>query len=115
MLLPVNLRQLQPFLPHMLLHRRIHSQLLADRVARKRPCELISPLGLVFEGCGGLDVLGEGLDGFVVIADCFGDCEGGHCIRLLWKGDGICGGGSRGWKRLIDNGKELTIGLDFSI
>lgn len=79
MLLPINLRQVQSFLPHMLLYRRIHSQLLADGVARKRPSELISPFRFILEGCGGLDVLREGLNGFVIVADRFGNCEGRHC------------------------------------
>ena len=73
MLLSINIGQIKTFLPHVLLHCRVHCQLLADSMSRQRPSELVPPLDLVFEtGCS-LDVLRVRVDALVIATDGFGD------------------------------------------
>lgn len=69
MLLPIGIRQLHTFLAHMFFHCRIHGQFLADGVTGKRPCELITPLDLVFKTAGRLDVDGILVDCLMVVAN----------------------------------------------
>ena len=47
-------------------------------MARKSPSELVAPFDLVFEALGGFDFLGVAVDGFVIVANRFGDGLEGH-------------------------------------
>lgn len=80
MLLPIGIRQLHTFLTHIFFHCRIHGQFLANGVTGKRPSELITPLGLVFETAGGFDVGGILVDCLMVVADCLGNGRSSHFL-----------------------------------
>ena len=73
MLLSVHVGQLLSLLTKLLLHDRVHGQLLTDCMACESPSELVPPFNLLLQGARSLDIFGIQVDGSVVSTNGFGD------------------------------------------
>lgn len=73
MLLPVHVGQLLSLFAKLLLHDRVHSQLLTDRMACESPGELVPPFDLLLQGARSPDILGVQVDSSVVSTNSLGD------------------------------------------